>query len=252
VFETIHTRRFTLSSGAVVSLLLHACLVPVLSRIMRSPSLRQTVMHELNVEVKGPRANRPIEAQQKRIFSPGSTGPAPEKPEPQQEKPKPAPTKAFRPDLTELKVAPSEVHNDAIDALHLPLPAAAPTEILHGGGAPSQIGNSEIEQKPQSAGHQSSEADLINAYISALARLVNSHLIYPKEVKKKRLEGVTSVSFVVTGSGEIKPDSLGIKRSSGYPELDANALKTIQSLAPFQRPPREMTISLEIEFAVDF
>jgi TonB family protein len=236
----------------VVSLLLHACLVPVFFRIMRSPSLRQAVMHELNVEVMGPRASRPIEAQKKRIISPGSSSPAPAQPEPQQQKQTPAPARTFRPDLTELKVEPSEIHNDALDALHLPLPAAAPTEIFHGGGAPSQIGNSEIEQKPQSAGHQSSEADLITAYISALARLVNSHLIYPKDVKKKRLEGVTSVSFVVTAAGGIKPDSLGIKRSSGYAELDANALKTIQSLAPFQKPPREMTISLEIEFAVGY
>lgn len=209
-------------------------------------------MRQLNVEVTGPHVDRHIAALQKRILAPRQFDPPPPEQKQPVDDPKPAAPEAIRTELNNLKIAPAEVHTDTLDVIHLPLPSAAPTDTFHSGGVPLQRGNGDLDQKPQSSGNHSNEADLITAYVSALARRVNSHLIYPNEVKKKRLEGVTQVAFVVTASGEIQPGSLQIKRSSGSAVLDGNAEKTILSLAPFQKPPHEMAISLEIEFAVDF
>lgn len=249
MFKTIQTRSFTFSSGETASLLLHICLVSLLLWGARSPRLHHAVMRELNIEIMEPHANRQIVAQQKRIESVRSSEPVPQKQEPQETKPKTASLETPRVEPAELKIAQSENRSDSPDALHFPQTTVAPTKTSHGGGTPSRNGNSEFEQRPQAVGHQSNQTDLINAYISMLTKLVNSHLIYPKEVRKKRLEGVSQVSFVVTASGEIKPGSLQIKKSSGSAVLDSNALKTILSLAPFQRPPRELTISFGIEFA---
>jgi TonB family protein len=205
----------------------------------------------LNVEVTGPIARKQVAAQQ-HILSPRQFDPPTTDQIQQADKPKPAPRDVFHPNLADLRITPSEVHNDPIDALQIPLSSTTSTTPLQSRQAPQPNGNAEASQNQQSASRQSSDADLLNAYISALARRVDSHLIYPNEVKKKRLQGVTQVSFVVTDAGEIKPGSLEIKRSSGSALLDSNAEKTILALVPFQKPPREMTIALEIEFTVDF
>ena len=48
--------------------------------------------------------------------------------------------------------------------------------------------------------------------------------------------------------GQICPETLKIAVSSGKPKLDAGALKTITASAPFDPPPREMTVSIVVEF----
>lgn len=241
MFETNQTDRLSPSPGAAVSLLLHAGFALLIFGVVRSPQLHRAVMHQLNIEVAGPQAKRQVAEQHKSVARP-----APSK---AQTEPQPKQPDVLHVEHSDLK--PATLVNDNSAALHLPQAAAAPAESAHGGGAPSRAGNSDSEQRAQSVGRSVTEADLINAYISALAKLVNGHLIYPRDAQKKRIEGVSLVSFVVTEGGAIKPNTLQIKRSSGTAVLDSSAMKTIQSLAPFQRPPREMTVLLEIEFAVD-
>lgn len=252
MFETNQSRRSTPRFGTSVSLVLHACLVPLALWMAQSPQLHRIAERQLNIQMIGPQANRQMVELQKRMSAPPSA-PAPQKQEQQEDpKPKPTPLKTVSVELSVLKIAPSENHNDSPNALHLPEMAAAPIDFSHAaGGRPSRSGNSEYEQRAQSVGRQLTDADLINAYISVLTKLVNSHLIYPKDVRKKKLEGVSWVSFVVTESGALKPNSLQIKKSSGYQALDDNALKTILAVAPFQRPPRELNLSIALEFEVD-
>lgn len=242
MFETNQINRTTPSSGTVVSLFLHACLALLVFGVVRSPQLHRAVMHKLNIEVMGPQAKRQIAEQHKSVVQPTSSK--------AQIEPQPKPAAPDAPRIEHADLKPAAPANDNPEALHLPQASAAPVSA-HSGGAPSHAGNGESDQRAQSVGRPVSEADLINAYISMLAKLVNGHLIYPREAQKKRIEGISQVSFVVAESGAIRPNTLQIKRGSGNALLDASALKTIQSLAPFQRPPREMTVSLEIEFAVD-
>ena len=93
--------------------------------------------------------------------------------------------------------------------------------------------------------------DRIAAYMAQLTKLLQSNLIYPQDAKKKKVEGTSLVSFVITESGGIQPNTLVVKRSSGSAALDASALRTVAGSAPFQKPPKELNVSIELEFEVD-
>jgi TonB family protein len=249
MFETNQTRKTT-SMGTVVSLFLHASFVPVLFWAVRSPKLHQAAMRQLNIEVAEPLATRQIVEQQKRIVGTAKFEPAAKLQEQTEPQPKPAQLKMPHTEFADLKLVLSETPNESAISFSLPQ-AAAPVENSRGAGALARYGNSESEQRAQSARSQSNELGLINAYISMLTGLVNRHLIYPNELKKKKVEGVSFVTFAISETGAIQPNSLQIKKSSGSAVLDANAMKTILSLTPFPKPPREMTVSLGIEFAAD-
>ena len=110
----------------------------------------------------------------------------------------------------------------------------------------------EIEQaaRTTSLGGSQSE-DPIHEYIAWVAQMVNSRLMYPKEMRKHGVEGMCWVAFTVTPSGEIESNSLRIVKSSGQNSFDTSALKTVASCAPFKKPPRRLAISLNVTFTTD-
>ncbi|HUD51870.1 energy transducer TonB, partial [Parvibaculum sp.] len=59
--------------------------------------------------------------------------------------------------------------------------------------------------------------------------------IAERKPKGIHLPGTAYVNFALTGEGAIA--AIRIARSSGNPELDAMALRTIESAAPFDPPP---------------
>jgi len=242
-------KRFTLAHGVALSLILHGCLaLPLLAWMMHTPSRYRSNINRLNVEIFGMLSNRQAAAQQKRIEKGRPGAPSPE----QSLQKAPKPEIARREVATDSSSVQSETIIDMPDAVQLPLASSSSTENSSGSGSGSESrGGGDSGQRQLFIGHRNTDADLISAYVAQLTKQVNAHLIYPNEVKKKGFEGIAWISFVVTASGELKPNTLTIKKSSGYAALDANALKTITAIAPFQRPPHELTISLGIDFAVD-
>jgi protein TonB len=240
-------KKFTLAHGVVVSLFLHGCLaLPLVVWMMHTPNGYRVRANRLNVELFGMLSNRQTAAQQSRIEKTRPGDPVAQKreiPEPKTEQ-TPKQTAYVKP-LNAL----SETNIDIRDAVHLPLVSPTP-DNSYGSSSEARPGG-DSDQRQQFVGKGNAEADVISSYVAQLTKQVNAHLIYPSEVKKKRLEGTSWVSFVVMESGEIKPNTLTIRKSSGYAALDANALKTITTTAPFQRPPRELTVSFGIDFAVD-
>jgi TonB family protein len=110
----------------------------------------------------------------------------------------------------------------------------------------------EIEQVARTTSLGGNQAeDPIGDYISMVAQLINSHLIYPKEMKKHGIEGICRVAFTVLPSGEIETSSLRVVKSSGQNSFDTSALKTVVSCVPFRKPPRKLAISLSISFTTD-
>jgi protein TonB len=93
--------------------------------------------------------------------------------------------------------------------------------------------------------------DRIAAYMVQLTKRLQSNLIYPQEAKKKKIEGTSEVSFVITESGDVRQNTLAVKRSSGNAALDAAAMHTVVSSSPFLKPPRELSVSVELAFEVD-
>ncbi|GFE62031.1 hypothetical protein AOG2_26190 [Geobacter sp. AOG2] len=93
------------------------------------------------------------------------------------------------------------------------------------------------------------EADRIRRYSERVVKRLRSHLVYPKEVRRMGIEAVTTISFIVTDSGNIKGGSLRVKVSSGYTALDASALQSARDSVPFEKPPKEMPLIIGVRFS---
>ncbi len=85
-------------------------------------------------------------------------------------------------------------------------------------------------------------------YVKRLSKKVQANLVYPEEGRQAGLRGAPKVSFAILANGQISPETLKIVESSGHPKLDASALKTVRSAAPFDPPPRAMTIAIAVDF----
>ena len=240
-------RRFTLAHGAAVSLALHACIIlPVVAWMLYAPRSTHRSSNRLNVEVVGIVANRQTAAQPKRIESPvpKSAGP---KLELKDKKPVAVPEQQAS---IEPHTQPIKPTTNAPDALPLPQSASTEHKESSQSGARPQAGADSEQQQQRIAVHNDMN-DRIAAYMAEVTKRLQSNLIYPPDAKKKRIEGTTLVSFAITESGGIQPNTLAVKRSSGSAALDAAALRTVASSAPFQKPPRELNVSIELEFEVD-
>ncbi|MCH7682524.1 MAG: energy transducer TonB [Gemmatimonadetes bacterium] len=60
---------------------------------------------------------------------------------------------------------------------------------------------------------------------------------YPTDLFEQQVEGVVLLRLYVTASGTLVPDSTRIEESSGFPELDSAALRSVDQLqfAPARR-----------------
>jgi periplasmic protein TonB len=253
-------KEFTLAHGFVVSMLLHACLVLFLVTLMSSAPRRHIrSSNRLNVEMIGLLSNRQVQALQKRNVGgrPGITAP-------RQQDIQKVKTETAKKETVQKETAPmqayavrSETPVDSSNALRLPEKPTGTAGVARssgsggggggGGRGPARAGG-DAQQQQQYIGRQNGTADALTAYLAQLTRRLRTNLIYPQEAKKKKLEGVSLISFVVTESGGIKSGTLAIRKSSGYALLDASALKTAQLSAPFQKPPRELSVSIAVAF----
>lgn len=92
------------------------------------------------------------------------------------------------------------------------------------------------------------EADRLREYIKRLTKKIQANLVYPQEGRRAGLQGNATVSFRLAADGQIKPGTLIIVASSGQPRLDASALATARACAPFEPPPREITVTLVVGY----
>jgi protein TonB len=240
-------RRFTLAHGVVISLLLHVCLaLPFVALSMHTPRRQRHSSNRLNIELFGMLSNRQAEAQQMRVEA-----------RPGQSAPRKQDTPEAKPQTVQKEAAPSEAHvvmsgpsGDTPDAVKLPGIPAAPDNGSPSSGVQGRAGG-DSQQRQQFIGRRPDAADLLNAYVSQLSKKVHSNQKYPPEAKKKRQEGYPEISFVVTESGEIKPNTLRVTKSSGYALIDTDALKTAAVSAPFPKPPRELSVSITLAYETD-
>lgn len=117
--------------------------------------------------------------------------------------------------------------------------------------AVSGTGGQGEHQRQQSIGYGNQGADKIREYLARLSKRLQANLVYPKEVRKDGVEGVSWIAFTITESGTIKGNSLRVQRSSGYAALDSNALKSARVSTPFEKPPKELNVTLAVAFSVE-
>jgi protein TonB len=94
------------------------------------------------------------------------------------------------------------------------------------------------------------EANPLNIYIASVANRLQANLVYPEKMRRGGIEAVTSIAFTVTESGQIKRGTLEVRKSSGYREMDDNALRAARESAPFDKPPKEMTLVIAVAFEI--
>ncbi len=95
---------------------------------------------------------------------------------------------------------------------------------------------------------QDIEADRLREYVKRLTKKVQANLVYPDEGRSAGLHGNATVSFRLAADGQIKPGTLTVTTGSGQPKLDASALATARTCAPYEPPPREMTVTLVVGY----
>ncbi len=122
-----------------------------------------------------------------------------------------------------------------------PMPDATPQSSAAGS---ANIKGAEEKQIAQKIRDRETEQERINAYVKLLSKKVRANLVYPDEGRP----AAAMVSFTILSNGQIRPDSRKIAESSGQPVLDTSALNTIRASVPFDPPPHEITIAINVNF----
>ncbi|QEM68590.1 energy transducer TonB [Geobacter sp. FeAm09] len=238
--------RYGSSSGMCqwlsVSSLLHACLiVPFILFSLHSPA--RHMRSRLQIELFGMVADRQVA--EKKVAQQA----APQR----REAYRPPKTVTYRTVATEspVSVHKTEEKPKPVEPETKPAPAAAVAVQSVAAAQVTTSGADAERQRQQSirtAAEQ--EADRKRRYGEKVTKRLRSNVVYPKEARRMGIVAVTQIYFWVTESGQIKDGSLRVKRSSGYAALDASALKAARDSAPFEKPPNEMPLIVDINFDV--
>lgn len=228
--------KFTIYHGFVASLALHSALgLPfVLHDLAAEPEEPPTLV----VELQGPVAESQAQQKTRQETAGAAT----------QDK-----TAAAKPAQT--SAATSSVSDDppgdlATDEKAAVAPPPEPGAVTQPGNSGSINAPGADEQQNAQSIKKDREEDAIRlkAYGKLVTKKVHANLVYPEDGRQAGLKGVTTISFVILATGQIRPETLKVIATSGQPKLDASALQSVRSSAPFEPPPREMTMKMFVDF----
>ncbi|WP_425450426.1 energy transducer TonB family protein [Virgifigura deserti] len=160
--------------------------------------------------------------------------PAVEPPWPLPER-KPEPPRSSAPRLTEQ----SERRLSNVTALIAPVPPAEPTRTTTASSTrTAPVSDKETRKLALTTGRADSEAGGAGRngsgddYLERLRRWLNQFKdeAYPEAAKERKEEGTVILSFALARDGTVL--SVGIRRSSGFPALDAAAMKLVREASP--------------------
>lgn len=248
---------FNFPQAVVISLAIHAVLalpfaLPALTEPPEDPPILVVEMQGIEAATQSQAA---VQQQTKGENAPQpAQPPAPETPPPTEAQQQQAPT----PDTPQEPVAENGTHEQAPPPEPEQKPEeATPQETPPSPSTPSTTGaagatNIEGEQEQRLAQtlaqEKQDEAERLRAYVKALNKKVLENLVYPDAGRKAGLKGTARVGFTLLADGSVAAGSLHIASSSGQPQLDASALKTVEASAPFGAPPRPITIAIAVVY----
>jgi len=79
-----------------------------------------------------------------------------------------------------------------------------------------------------------------------IQELILGSIQYPAIAKRMRWQGSVTVSFIIVPSGHV--ENIRIIRGSGHAILDENAMRAIEKIQPFPKPPGRAEIVIPIEY----
>ena len=241
---------FTLGHGLAISIALHGALLVPFIDVFDAPEPRDDQL--LVVELQGlisdtqaeqqvlqqskgaPEQKRQEEAKDEQKTQAAQTA-APDRPD-----------EDTAPDGTRATAPPPAPDQQAEDAP--PQEAAKPAEAQSGNPGLANVQGTE-EQKQAQRLEAPDEAELLKAYVRSLSRRMRENLVYPPAARNTVREKTTTyVAFTVEADGNLRPGTLKVTRSSGNAACDAAALRTVEKNAPFDPPPRSMTVGVPVDY----
>ncbi|MFW6080863.1 MAG: TonB family protein [Desulfosalsimonas sp.] len=103
-----------------------------------------------------------------------------------------------------------------------------------------------VEQQQQAAG-----PDQKAAYLDSIRAAIERNKQYPPIARRRRLEGRVSVSFEISGKGEVF--NVSIAGSSGFSVLDEAAVAAVRDAGSFGPPPEQAgSTPLKIQIPIAF
>lgn len=194
-----------------------------------------------------PKVAPPVEAQVKPPIEPAPSEPLP-KPEPIiEKKPTPAPSPTPKPEPKPVKKPinkPEPIIEKPTEPVEKPLAKAAPTPPSKPSPPVTRPKSEAQPITPQVNSQVSAQqrASAEQAYLSDLRNEISRHAqdTYPRHAKRRRWEGVVTLSFTLLPNGKIV--GLTIQESSGRQILDSAAMSIVQSKMrnQFQEFPSEI------------
>ncbi len=225
--------KFTIWHGFAASLAVHSALaLPFVVHSMASPPEdRSTLVIELQGVVADSQTEQKILQQTK--------GPA------QQEEVRTASPAAPPPDAPPKDIAqktdePAPAEKSPSEAAQQMVPPRQTTPLTPGAANVPGVEERRIAQTIRT--DRDIEADRLNEYVKAQTKKIKANLV------KATMRRDVRVSFTIAADGQIRPDTLKIVASSGQQKLDASALATVRASAPFEPPPKEITLSIVVGF----
>jgi len=218
----------TMAYAVMVSLALHGALAAAVIWAFSKPA-EEIKTDKLLLELAGMVSNR--QREESAPSAAASTPAPPKKNEPKKEIKKTPPVKQMK-----TIVADS------------PVQVVQQEEIATSSKSMESKKDSDL-QKQQTLNSLNKDLEELKKYQAKITKKIKSNLVYPADARKRGYEGVAAVRFVVTESGMIQSGTLVIARSSGYPMLDTNALKSVRDSEPFERPPRTMPVEIDLGFS---
>ncbi|WKW51493.1 energy transducer TonB [Rhodomicrobium lacus] len=235
-------RSLTIAQGYAISLALHAAVAApfVIALPEREDNEPPTLQIELQGEIAEVQQSEETLAQAAPPPVPATPPPPPDQKQPDQPAPEP---KEETPPPKEDEVPLPE---DASAPPPPPEPQPAPPPTTPAPGAMPVAGD--LRQQTQTTIRRKTEAELLDEYSRAIAKIIQSNLVNPEGARTGRLRGSTKVAFTVLANGDIDAATLVVAASSGSPVLDDAALRTVRRSLPFAPPPRPFRIAITVGF----
>lgn len=114
-----------------------------------------------------------------------------------------------------------------------------------------ELGDKEVEavnEISQEEYQQQLKTQFLKAHFQYIRDHIQYRVVYPNIARKRGWQGKVVVKFIVCEDGRVT--GLEIVESSGYSVLDNHAIQSVQSAAPFPKPPMRTELIIPIRFGL--
>jgi protein TonB len=150
---------------------------------------------------------------------------------------------------TKVEEAPKEIIpvQDEIAEILIETEEAPPvveTTAAHSG----PVGTAVKTTASSSGGSGEAASRYLKSNYNYIQKRIMRELIYPSQAKRTGLQGVVEIVFIINMDGTIR--EAAVRKSSRHTLLDDEALRAVQSAAPFRKPDAPVKIVIPVSFTL--